>query len=90
MLFLRVFLFGLRNSQCLFRAFAKLSRYEGIVFFFGASASTPILGNFAVHHIGIYSYRKSSREHCSLWKTLWVYTQPVSNLGFMLKHPMRV
>ena len=37
-------------------------------FFCGAYASTPILGNFAVYHIGIYSYRKSSLDHCSLWK----------------------
>ena len=27
--------------------------------FCGASASTPILGNFAVYHIGIYAYKKN-------------------------------
>ena len=61
-------LLGLGNSQCLFRAIAKLSRYDGILFLCGASASTPILSNFAVYHIGICFYRKSSLDHCSLWK----------------------
>ena len=49
-------LFGLRDSQCLFRAFAKLSRYDGVVLLDGASAGTLVLGKFAVYHIGIYSY----------------------------------
>ena len=80
-------LLGLDNSQCLFRAIAKLSRYDGIVFVCGASASTPILSNFAVYHIGIYSYRKSSLDHCSLWKNS---AGLHSNLGSMLKHQMRV
>ena len=49
-------LFGPGNSQCLFRAIAKLSRYDGIVFLFcGASANTPILVNCAAYHTGIYS-----------------------------------
>ena len=47
-------------------AIAKFSRYDGFVYICGASASTPILGNCAVYHIGIYSYRKTSLEHCSL------------------------
>ena len=83
-------LLGLGNSQCLFRAIAKLSRYDGILFLCGASASTPILSNFAVYHIGINSYRKPSLDRCSLWKKLRIYTQPAINLGAMLKHQMRV
>ena len=39
-----------------------------LYFFCGASASTPVLGNCGVYRIGIYSYRKSSLDHCSLWK----------------------
>ena len=73
-----------------FRTIAKLSRYDGIVFLCGASASTPILGRFAVYHIGIYSYRNPHLTTVHFGKTLRVYTQPAVNLGSMLKHQMRV
>ena len=48
----------------------------------GAIASTPILSNFAVYHIGINSYRKPSLDRCSLWKKLCGFTlnQPLTSV----------
>ena len=40
--------------------------------FLRCQPSTPILGNFAVYHIGKYCY-KTSFDHCSLWKTLGLH-----------------
>ena len=42
------------------------------------------------YNVGIYSSRKSSLDHCSLWKKLWVYTQIATNFSSMLKHPISV
>ena len=66
-----------------------MSCYDDIVFLRGASASALILGNFAVYHIGIYSYKKKHILTIVPFG-LWVYTQPAINLGSMVKHPMRV
>ena len=57
-------------------------RYDDAVFLFcGASTNTSVLGNCAVYHIGIYSYRKSSLDRCSLWKNcVFTLNQPLNSV----------
>ena len=82
--------FVIRNAS-FFRASAKFWLRWHYVLFCGANASTPILGNFALYHIGIYSCNNNPLlTIVHFGKTLWVYTRPAINLGSMLKHPLRV
>ena len=83
-------LLGLGNSQCLFRTIAKLSRYDGIVFF---AVPAPALLFRAISLCTISVFIPIENPHLTIvhfGKTLRVYTQPAINLGSMLKHQMRV
>ena len=75
-------LLGLGNSQCLFRTIAKLSRYDGIVFF-AVPAPAPLLRAISLCTISVFIPIENPRlTIVHFGKTLRVYTQPAINLRF--------